>query len=63
MSQGPSFLTNLDCSGKEGSLLDCRPQFVTDEQCSSHARDVGLKCVGKVFIIVILRVFEILSHN
>ena len=49
MSQGPSFLTNLGCSGREDSLLDCRPQFVTNEVCSSHTRDVGVKCEGKIF--------------
>ena len=46
-SQGPSFLTNLGCSGMEESLLDCPLQFVTDELCSSHTRDVGVKCIGR----------------
>ena len=51
MSQGPSFLTNLGCFGRESSLLDCRPhvQFVTDERCSSNTRNVGVKCVGTTF--------------
>ena len=53
-SQGPSFLTNLGCSGREDSLFDCRPQFVTDELCSSHTRDVGVKCVGEVIVNVVL---------
>ena len=48
MNQGPSFLTNLGCFGSESSLLDCRPQFVTDERCSSNTRAVGVKCVGEM---------------
>ena len=52
--QGLVFLTNVGCSGVENSLLDCTFDFVTDEVCSSHARDVGVKCerelnLNKVF--------------
>ena len=46
-SRGPSFLTNLGCSGSEQTLLDCSSQYVTDDRCSSHSRDVGVKCVGE----------------
>ena len=42
--QGLVFLTNVICSGVENSLLGCTSGFVTDEACSSHARDVGVKC-------------------
>ena len=46
-SQGPVFLSYISCSGTEQTLLDCPLQFVTDEQCSSHNYDVGVKCEGK----------------
>ena len=63
-SEGPSFLTNLGCSGGEESLLDCPSQFVTGELCSSHTRDVGVKCVGEClhrngFSILMLIVSEL----
>ena len=45
-SQGLSFITNLGCRGSEESLLDCTLQFVIDDRCSSHTRDVGVKCIG-----------------
>ena len=48
-SQGPSFLTNLECSGSEESLLDCPFQFVSDDGCSSNTRNVGVKCIGMTF--------------
>ena len=48
-SQGPSFLTNLRCSGREDTLLDCQWQFVIDKRCTSHTNDMGVKCEGMTF--------------
>ena len=54
-SQGPVFLSYISCSGTEQTLLDCPLQFVTDEQCSSHNYDVGVKCEGKTLLKVTRR--------
>ena len=48
-SQGPVFLNSVGCIGTEETLLGCSSQFVTDLTCSSHSRDVGVKCEGKTY--------------
>ena len=55
-SQGPVFLAYVRCSGNEESLLDCPSEFVTDELCSSHTLDVGVKCIGMSDTFLMLRI-------
>ena len=55
------FLAYVRCSGNEESLLDCPSEFVTNELCSSHTRDVGVKCIG-MSVLYVSKVENYLSH-
>jgi hypothetical protein len=42
---GPIFLSNLQCSGSELTLLDCPRDMYSVKNCS-HYNDAGVKCLG-----------------
>lgn len=48
---GPVWLANLDCSGSESTLKNCRSAELNKEICH-HGYDVGVTCSGKPFIII-----------
>lgn len=48
---GPIFLTGLECTGTEGSLLECSRKLRTPPGIASgcdHAQDVGIQCNGEL---------------
>lgn len=47
---GPVFIESLTCEGNEMSILDCREINLRRQSCT-HARDVSVKCIGKIIMI------------
>ena len=43
MGVGPIVLKGVDCTGDEGSLLDCPINSLQDINCT-HSRDAGVAC-------------------
>lgn len=43
---GPIFLSRLDCSGHEQSLLECSSDYPVGLHQCDHSMDVGLHCLG-----------------
>ena len=44
---GPIFLTELDCSETDASLLECRAFSPVGLHDCDHSQDVGVRCRGK----------------
>lgn len=42
---GPVFLSNIQCTGSEEDLLECRNTQFVGSYCT-HVRDVGVRCEG-----------------
>ena len=40
-------LSSVNCVGSEGRLLECGPPSFIDSRCTTHDRDVGVKCQGQ----------------
>ena len=48
---GPIFLDNVNCSGTEGSLLNCTYSTIGVHDCS-HREDASVRCQGIKIIII-----------
>ena len=46
VGNGPIFLDNLDCTGKEENLLGCSVDKRAEHVCT-HEEDAGAKCGGE----------------
>ena len=44
---GPVFLSDIQCTGSEEDLLECRNTLFVGSYCT-HGRDVGVRCEGMV---------------
>ena len=58
---GPIFLSQLECSGQEQSLLDCSSGLPVGLHQCDHAADVALQCLGTHFITAYIIVFICVS--
>ena len=47
---GPIFLDQLDCSGTERSLLQCRQFAERGLHSCDHSKDAGVRCLGELKI-------------
>ena len=43
---GPTFLSNVRCSGDEDTLLDCQHELLGELCSSSHLFDAAVRCEG-----------------
>ena len=46
-TMAPIFLDQLDCSGSETSLLECRYYTPLGLSTCQHSEDAGVRCIGK----------------
>ena len=46
---GPIFLSELNCSGSEVSILDCPAGHPVGLHHCNHSMDVGLMCQGRFY--------------
>jgi len=46
-AMAPIFLDQLDCSGSETSLLECRYYTPLGLSTCQHSEDAGVRCIGK----------------
>ena len=44
---GPIFIDDVECSGRESSLLSCASNAIGFHNCN-HSEDAGVKCEGKI---------------
>ena len=51
---GPIFLSQLECSGQEQSLLDCSSDLPVGLHQCDHTADVALQCLGMHFTAYII---------
>ena len=51
LGRGSIFLDNVNCSGTELQLTDCRNRGVGVHYCG-HYEDAGVVCIGKLAILI-----------
>ena len=45
---GPVFLSQLDCTDADISLLECRKLSALGQHTCDHSQDAGVSCIGRL---------------
>ena len=46
---GPVFLSELNCTGTEHTILECHNDYYAAQTCG-HYKDAGVQCLGRQYL-------------